>query len=51
MGNENKMVVEGEKELTTLVIVTNDDKVTAVLTELDEADLAKKGQAIVSPLL
>jgi len=45
------MSVEGEKEKVSLVIITNDDKVTSVLTELEEADLAKKGAAIVSPLL
>lgn len=51
MGGDNKLVVEGEKEVMTLVVVTNDDKVTAVLTELEEGDLAKKGEVIVSPLL
>jgi len=51
MGGDNKLVVEGEKEHMTLVVVTNDDKVTAVLTELEEGDLAKKGEVIVSPLL
>jgi len=35
----------------TLVIVTSDDKVTGVLGELEEGDVMKKGQAIVSPLL
>jgi len=51
IGGDNKLVVEGEKEHMTLVVVTNDDKVTAVLTELEEGDLAKKGEVIVSPLL
>lgn len=45
------MSIEGEKEQINLVIVTNDDKVTAVLSEIEEADLAKKGAALVSPLL
>jgi len=35
----------------TLVIVTNDDKISAVLTELEEGDIAKKGEMIVSPVL
>lgn len=51
VGSENKLVVEGEKEKMTLVVVTSDDKVSAVLTELEEAELTKKGAAIVSPLL
>jgi uncharacterized protein involved in tolerance to divalent cations len=34
-----------------LVILTSDDKVTGVLSELEEGDFMKKGQAIVSPLL
>ena len=51
MGAENKLVVEGEKSTMTLVIVTTDDKVTGVLSELEEGDVMKKGQAIVSPLL
>jgi len=51
MGAENKLVVEGEKNNVTLVIVTSDDKVTGVLSELEEGDVMKKGQAIVSPLL
>jgi uncharacterized protein involved in tolerance to divalent cations len=51
MGSENKLVVEGEKNNLTLVIVASDDKVTGVLTELEEGDVMKKGQAIVSPLL
>jgi hypothetical protein len=51
MGAENKLVVEGEKNAMTLVIVTSDDKVTGVLSELEEGDVMKKGQAIVSPLL
>lgn len=51
IGENDKLVVEGEKNLMTLVIVTSDDKVSGVLTELEEQDLAKKGEAIVSPLL
>ena len=51
MGGDNKLVVEGEKEAMKLVIVANDDKVGAVLSELEEGDLAKKGEMIVSPLL
>jgi len=31
VGNENKLVVEGEKESMNLVIITTDDKVTGVL--------------------
>jgi len=50
-GADNKLVVEGEKKSVTLVIVTTDDKVTSVLTELEEGDVAKKGEVIVSPLL
>lgn len=50
-GADNKLVVEGEKKNITLVIVTTDDKVTSVLTELEEGDVAKKGEVIVSPLL
>lgn len=50
-GADNKLVVEGEKQNVTLVIVTTDDKVTSVLTELEEGDVAKKGEVIVSPLL
>lgn len=50
-GADNKLVVEGEKKAITLVIVTTDDKVTSVLTELEEGDVAKKGEVIVSPLL
>jgi len=51
MGGDSKLVVEGEKEVMHLVIVANDDKVSAVLTELEEGDLGKKGEMIVSPLL
>ena len=51
MGAENKLVVEGEKNGMNLVILTSDDKVTGVLSELEEGDVMKKGQAIVSPLL
>lgn len=51
VGADSKVVVEGEKERMSLVIVANDDKVTGVLAELEEADLVKKGAAIVSPLL
>lgn len=51
LGADNKLVVEGEKNAMTLVILTSDDKVSGVLTELEEADIAKKGEAIVSPLL
>ena len=51
LNSENKVVVEGEKELFTLTLVTSDDKVTAVLAALEDGDLAKKGEAIVSPLL
>jgi len=43
MGAENKLVVEGEKNAMTLVIVTSDDKVTGVLSELEEGDVMKKG--------
>jgi len=43
MGAENKLVVEGEKTGMTLVIVTSDDKVTGVLSELEEGDIMKKG--------
>ena len=50
-GAENKLVVEGEKNGMNLVILTSDDKVTGVLSELEEGDVMKKGQAIVSPLL
>merc|ERR1712010_261878 len=51
VGAENKLVVEGEKNGMNLVILTSDDKVTGVLSELEEGDVMKKGQAIVSPLL
>jgi len=51
MGAENKLVVEGEKTGMTLVVIASDDKVTGVLSELEEGDVMKKGQAIVSPLL
>merc|ERR1719263_400987 len=51
MGAENKLVVEGEKNGMNLVVLTSDDKVTGVLSELEEGDVMKKGQAIVSPLL
>jgi len=51
MGGDSKLVVEGEKEVMHLVIVANDDKVSSVLTELEEGDLGKKGEMIVSPLL
>ena len=36
VGADSKVVVEGEKERMTLVIVANDDKVTSVLSELEE---------------
>jgi len=49
--SEKKLKVEGEKSGMTLVVVTTDDKVTGVLAELEEGDIMKKGQAIVSPLL
>jgi len=51
MGSESKLVVEGEKNGMNLVVLTTDDKVTGVLSELEEGDVMKKGQAIVSPLL
>jgi uncharacterized protein involved in tolerance to divalent cations len=51
MGADAKLAVEGEKQEMHLVIVANDDKVSAVLTELEEGDLGKKGEMIVSPLL
>jgi len=51
VGADSKMTVEGEKQDMHLVIVANDDKVSAVLTELEEGDLGKKGEMIVSPLL
>lgn len=51
MGADAKLQVEGEKQEMHLVIVANDDKVSAVLTELEEGDLGKKGEMIVSPLL
>merc|ERR1712010_203281 len=51
MGADNKLAVEGEKKGMSLVILTSDDKVTGVLSELEEGDVMKKGQAIVSPLL
>lgn len=35
----------------TLIIVTSDDRVSTVLTELETANVAKKGEAVVSPLL
>jgi uncharacterized protein involved in tolerance to divalent cations len=43
--------VTGESQGLTLVILTSDDKVTGALSELEEGDVMKKGQAIVSPLL
>jgi hypothetical protein len=51
LGADSKLAVEGEKEAITLVLVANDDKVSSVLTELEEGDLSKKGSPIVSPLL
>jgi len=48
---DKELVVEGEKDRMTLVIVTTDDNVTGVLSELEEGEIMKKGQAIVSPLL
>lgn len=49
--NEQKVVQEGEKELFTLTLVTSDDKVTAVLTALEEGRIQERGEAVVSPLL
>lgn len=54
LGSENKVSVQTEGEGLrgfTLVVVTTDDKVTGVLSELEEGELMSKGQAIVSPLL
>jgi len=49
--NEQKVVQEGEKGLFTLTLVTSDDKVTAVLTALEEGRIQDRGEAVVSPLL
>lgn len=51
LNNENKVVQEGEKELFTLTLVTSDEKVTAVLTALEEGQIQDRGEAVVSPLL
>lgn len=51
LNNENKVVQEGEKELFTLMLVTSDEKVTQVLTALEEGQIQDRGEAVVSPLL
>lgn len=51
VGADNKLVIEGEKEKVTLVITAADEKVIAVIGELEEAEVTKKGGIIVSPLL
>jgi hypothetical protein len=51
VGADNKLVVEGEKEKVTLVISAADDKVVNIISELEEAEITKKGAIIVSPLL
>jgi len=51
LNNENKVTQEGERELFTLTLVTSDEKVTQVLTALEEGQIQDRGEAVVSPLL
>lgn len=52
LDSSNRVVVEGEGHVMQLVIVTSDDKVPGVLTEIEQNGVGGgKAQAVVSPLL
>lgn len=51
LDSNNKIVVEGEGNVMTMVLITTDEKVGPALSEIEAGDVGRQGDIVVSPML